>query len=80
MNRELPDTPLHELATMTGARLILHSLSSEGLGTIEELADRLWASEMTEYRAAAMVRKAANDIAEAHRKMKQERKGHKGRR
>lgn len=68
-----------ELATLTSNPMLLHSLSADGLGTVEELADRIWASEATEYRAASLVRRAVQELAEAHRKMKDDRRRRVGR-
>jgi hypothetical protein len=62
-----------DLAVLIGDSMTLHALSANGLGTVDELKDRLWSSELTEYRAASVVREAAQQIAAGFAKQKQER-------
>jgi len=62
-----------DLAVLLSDRMTLHGMSADGLGTVDELKDRLWSSEFTEYRAASLVREAATQIRDGMARAKQER-------
>jgi len=70
---ELHHMKVADLAVLLSDRMTLHAMSADGLGTVEELKDRLWSSELTEYRAASLVREAATQIRDGMARAKQER-------
>lgn len=82
--RELA-TPLEQmkvkdLATLTGEMKFLTSLSRELGMLLDDLLDRLWSSDVTAYRAAALVDQAALDIAQEFAEREAKRKKHGRRR
>lgn len=73
----LEQTPIADLATMTGERHFLtEKATAMGMG-LSELLERLWSSDVTELRAAALVSQAQREIGDeiAERKRKQQQRG-----
>lgn len=78
----LRETPVKELATLTGEMYFLIALSKELGRPLGDLLDTLWSSDVTEYRAANLISLAQMEVSEefAERERKaRERKG-RGRR
>lgn len=63
---------MRDLALLTSELAFIRSLATELGATVDELGRRLWSSELTEARAAAMVRSAAHDVAKQFAKAEAE--------
>jgi hypothetical protein len=69
-----------ELATLTGERHFLVSLSKTLGRSLTDLLDTLWSSDVTEYRAAGLIEIAQQQIAEEFAERERDAKERKGRR
>jgi hypothetical protein len=64
MDRELPATPMRELATATHERRTLLDLSYRLSVPYDELLDRLWSSDVTRYVADTLIQRAQHEVDE----------------
>lgn len=80
LETELERLPLRDLALLTGDALFARGLAAEIGATVEEWGRRCWSSELTEARAAALVREAGRALAETFAKAEAEKERRKPRR
>ena len=64
LERPLGEMPIKDLATLTGEGKFLVDLSLRLGMPMDTLLDALWSSDVTSYRAAALVEAAAMEIAQ----------------
>lgn len=76
----LKDLKVKDLAVLTGETKWLTELSIKLGMPLSTMLDTLWSSEVTDYRAAAMVEAAAQDIAQEFAEREAKRKAKQGRR
>lgn len=76
---ELERLPVRDLALLTGEALFVRGLATDLGATVEELGRRLWASELTEARAAALIKAAGQTVLDRFMKAEAEKERRKPR-